>query len=68
VLIEDTGLSDWLPANGGVLIFRDLAEAAAGVNQLNAAYERHRRAARQLAEDIFATDRVLPALLEAAMN
>jgi hypothetical protein len=68
VLIEDTGLSDWLPASGGVVTFRDLAEAVAGVNQLNADYQRHRRAARQLAEDIFATARVLPALLEAAMN
>ena len=50
------------------MTFRDLTEAAAGVNQLNADYQRHRRAARHLAEDIFATNRVLPALLEAAMN
>jgi hypothetical protein len=68
VLIEDTGLSDWLPARGGVVTFHDLSEAVAGVNQLNADYERHRRAARQLAEDIFATGRVLPALLESAVN
>jgi len=44
------GLSDWLPARGGVVtFFHDLSEAVAGVNQLNADYERHRRAARQLA-------------------
>ena len=68
VLIEDTGLSDWLPVGGGVVTFHDLPEAVAGVDQLNADYEGHRRAARQLAEDMFATDRVLPALLEAAMK
>jgi len=67
VLIEDTGLSEWLPAGAGVVTFRDLTEAADGVNQINADYQLHRRSARQLAEDIFATHRVLPALLEAAM-
>ena len=68
VLIEDTGLSDWLPVGEGVVQFRDLNEAAAGVNRINNDYERHRRAARQLAEDIFSTDRVLPPLLESAMS
>ena len=68
VLIEDTGLSDWLPAGGGVVTFRDLNEAAAGVTGINRDYPRRRRAARQIAENIFSTDRVLPALLEAAAN
>src|SRR5205823_5896292 len=53
VLIEETGLSSWLPVGEGVVQFRDLNEAAAGVNRINNDYERHRRAARQLAEDIF---------------
>ena len=68
VLIEDTGLSDWLPVGEGVVTFRDLNEAAAGVEKINGTYEHHRRAARDLAEKYFATDRVLPALLDAAMN
>ena len=68
VLIEDTGLSDWLPVGEGVVTFRDLKEAAAGVNRINDDYERHRRAARGLAENVFSTERVLPALLERAMS
>jgi hypothetical protein len=68
VLIEDTGLSDWLPLGDGVVTFRNLKEAAAGVGRINDDYERHRRAARRLAETIFPTDRVLPALLGEALN
>ncbi|HYT62044.1 MAG TPA: hypothetical protein VEL06_17830 [Haliangiales bacterium] len=68
VLVEDTGLSDWLPVGEGVVTFGSLDEAAAGVRGINTDYERHRRAARQLAENVFATERVLPGMLEAAMN
>lgn len=68
VLIEDTGLGDWLPTGDGLLTFRDVAGAITGVERINAAYEHHRRAARQLAEEHFAAERVLPALLDAAMN
>ena len=68
VLIEDTGLRDWLPVGDGVVTFRDLNEAADGVNRINDDYERHRRAARQLASSVFSTDRVLPTLLQAAMD
>lgn len=68
VLIEDTGLDDWLPVGEGLLTFRNAAEALAGVDAINADYERHRRAARRTAEDHFATDKVLPSLLDAAMG
>jgi hypothetical protein len=68
VLIEDTGLSDWLPVGVGVVTFRDLAEAVDGVKDVNADYERQRRAARQLAEKYFASTVVLPPLLDAAMS
>jgi len=67
VLLEDTGLDDWLPIGEGVVTFPDLDEALAGVDRINAHYENQRRAARQLAEDIFSTDLVLPAVLETAM-
>jgi hypothetical protein len=67
VLVEDTGLTDWLPVGKGVVSFKDIAEAVSGIESINADYTGHRRAARKLAEEIFATDRVLPPLLEAAM-
>ncbi len=68
VLIEDTGLGDWLPVGEGVVTFRDLKEAAAGVKSINDDYERQRRAARGLAENVFSTERVLPPLIEMAMR
>jgi hypothetical protein len=68
VLIEDTGLSGWLPVGEGVVTCRNLAEAKQGVEAINENYERHCRAARTLAETVFATDKVLPPFLDAAMN
>ena len=68
VITEDTGLSDWLPVGEGLLAFHDLESAQAAVEKVNSDYERHRRAARTLAETYFSTHRVLPAFLEAAMN
>lgn len=68
VLMEDTGLADWLSVGEGLLTFEDLDGAVAGVERINADYARHRRAARRLAEDVFATEKVLPAFLEAAMS
>jgi len=68
VLIEDTGLRDWLPASDGVVPFRTLKDAVTAVERVTSNYERCRRAARRLAEEVFATDRVLPAFLETAMS
>ncbi len=68
VLIEDTGLSDWLPTGDGLSTFYDPASAVRCIEQVNADYDRQRHAARRLAEEHFATDKVLPALLEEAMN
>ena len=50
------------------MTFADLNEAAQAVNRINDDYERHRRAARRIAENIFPSDRVLPALLDMAMS
>jgi len=68
VVIEDTGLSDWLPVGKGLLTFNDPDGALRCVETVNADYERHRQGARQLAGEHFGTDKVLPAFLEVAMN
>jgi len=68
VAIEDTGLADWLPTGKGLLTFTDPDSALRCVEAINTDYDLHHRAARQLAEAHFATDKVLPALLDAAMN
>ena len=68
LLIQDTGLSDWLPVGEGVVTFQDFPEILSGIEKINANYEHNRRAARKLAEEYFSTEKVLPALLEAAMS
>lgn len=68
VVMADTGLADWLPVGEGLLTFNDPEGALRCVETVNADYARHRRAARRLAEEHFAADKVLPALLEAATN
>ncbi|HEV2787662.1 MAG TPA: hypothetical protein VGV67_14790 [Solirubrobacteraceae bacterium] len=63
VLALDTGFAADVPAGEGLLAFSTLDEAVAGVAELHANYERHRRAARALAEDVFESDRALGRLL-----
>jgi hypothetical protein len=68
VLLQDTGLEGGLPVGEGILTFRDLAEAVRGIEAINADYDRHRRAARRIAEDYLAASRVLDDLRERAMS
>jgi hypothetical protein len=64
VVAQDTGFSSWLPTGTGVLSFRTADEAAAAHDEVAGDYQRHRCAARSLAEDVFDSDRVLRELLE----
>jgi len=68
VLVQDTGLKDWLPTGEGILTFVKMSDALEGIMSINENYDRQRRAARALAEEYFSTDRVLPPLIEAAMS
>jgi len=68
VLVQDTGVSDWLPTGKGLLTFRDVPEALRGIEIINSDYEHHRLAARRLAEQYFSADRVLMSLLQSAME
>lgn len=68
VLVQSTGIESWLQASAGVLTYATAEEAAAGVDAINSAYERHRAAARDIAFEYFATGAVLPPLIEAAME
>ena len=68
VLVQDTGVAAHIPLGDGMLTFHDLDGAIVGVEKINSDYQRHCRAARQLAENYFATGKVLPALLAAALD
>jgi hypothetical protein len=64
VLAQDTGLGNLLPCGEGLVIFSTLEEAVAGVEDITGDFERHSRAAREIAEEHFAAERVLPRLLQ----
>ena len=66
MLVQDTGFSDNLPVGEGLLAFRDLEDAVAGAQAIASDYERHRAAARALAEAHFDSDKVLTRFLEEA--
>ena len=63
VLAQDTGLEGRLPAGEGLVKFSTPEEAVEGAQAIAADPDRHGRAARELAEEYFAAERVLPALL-----
>ncbi len=68
VVVQETGFSEWLPTGAGVLPFDQPAEAAAAIDEVNSRYEFHRRAARAVAEEFFDARKVLPLMLERALN
>lgn len=65
-LIQSTGIESYLPVGKGLLTFRDVDEAQAGIAEINANYAEHSRAARAIAEEFFDSSVVLPRFLAAA--
>jgi hypothetical protein len=63
VLAQDTHLKHLYPTGEGLLVFSTLDDALAGVSELARNYARHARAARQIAEECFDSDKVLRRLL-----
>jgi hypothetical protein len=63
-LVQDTGFSSNLPTGDGLLAFRTLDEAVAGVESIVSDYGRHSRAARAIAEEYFNSDLVLGRIVE----
>ena len=65
VLAQDTGLEGLVPCGEGLITFSTMEEAVAGVQEILGDYARHSTAAREIAVEYFAAERVLPRLLEA---
>ena len=62
-LVQETGFSRHVPTGEGLLSFRTLAEAVDGVERIAGDYDRHCRAARQVAEACFDSDKVVGRVL-----
>ncbi len=63
VVTMRTGFSKFYPVGHGLFEYSSHEEALAGIDTIAAAYTAHSRAARELAREYFAADRVLGALL-----
>lgn len=66
VVTQDTGFGKFVPTGVGLLAFETVEEAAAALDEVNRDYARHCRAAREIAEESFAAERVLGRLCREA--
>jgi hypothetical protein len=64
VVAQDTGFGETLPVGEGLCAFGDVEAAAAAVAAVEADYDRHARAAREIAAEHLDARKVLPRLLE----
>jgi hypothetical protein len=64
VIAQDTGFSRYLPTGEGLFAYTGAEDILAAIAELNGAYPRHCRRARELAEDYFDSDKVLAELLQ----
>jgi hypothetical protein len=67
VVVQDTGSSSFLPTGEGLFRFSTPEEAAAALATVNADYETHCRAARELAETHFDARRTAERMLDVAL-
>jgi len=66
VVSQDTGFTNILPTGRGLFGFTTIEQALAAVEAINADYEGHCKAARQIAQEYFAAPRVGARLLKEA--
>jgi hypothetical protein len=67
VVVEDTGFGAVIPTGRGVLPFSDMDGAVSGIREVEAHYDVHARAAREIAVEYFDSSKVLRRLVEAAL-
>ncbi len=68
VVVQHTGPSSYLPTGEGMFRFSTLEEAAAALDAVNTDYERHCRAARQIAEAYFDSRQVVERILRLTLR
>jgi hypothetical protein len=66
VITQDTGFGNVLPTGRGLFAFRNLDDVRAAVDAMATDYEGHSRAARDIAAEYFAAERVVARLAEQA--
>jgi hypothetical protein len=68
VVVQHTGPSAFLPSGEGMFRFMTIEEAAAALEAVNADYERHCRAAREIAAACFDAEHVVARILNETLG
>ena len=63
-IVQDTGFTETLPSGEGLFAFRTVDDVVTAADQIAIDYERHCRAARQIAQEYFDSDKILRAMLQ----
>jgi hypothetical protein len=66
VITQETGFSNCLPTGRGLFGFETMNDILAAVDKIETDYEAHSRAAREIAEEHFAAEKVLGKLMQQA--
>jgi hypothetical protein len=66
VIMQETGFSKFLPAGKGLFVFRTMDDVLAAVDAIESDYEGNCRAAREIAAEYFAAEKVVGSLMERA--
>jgi hypothetical protein len=64
VITQDTGFGNILPTGEGLFAFASMEELLAAFETVNAEYERHAHAAREIAEGYFKAETVLQTMMD----
>ena len=64
VIVQDTGIGDWLTTGKGVLTFSSMDQATDCLERVDADYASHCEAAKQIADQVFSYRVVLPRILQ----
>jgi len=68
IVVQDTGFSKMLPVGEGVISFSTVDEAEAGIREVETNYQRHAKAAQEIAETYFDSDKILNRILDITLN
>ena len=68
VVVQDTGFSSVLPVGVGILPFGTIEEAANAIREVGTNYDKHAKAAQEIAEVYFDSDKVLTKLINDSLN
>jgi hypothetical protein len=66
VITEETGFGKYLPTGKGLFGFRNIDDVLAAVDEIESDYEGNCKAARDIAEEYFAAEKVVGSLMQRA--